>query len=746
MAYLISILLNIICLILLWLAPLSAQQVEPQVEVRLAGGIEGGTYYDIALYTQELSRDGRVKINMVPTKGSWDNLDLLCAGNVEFALVQLDAAIKHNYYNNDPDLKAIRPLYTEFLHVILRDPLDMLDLSEVSGKNIFYGATRSGTAITSRNILEMIGITPGKYQRIPIGDNNYNDIIRFFQEDSIDVIMYTGALGNEFITTLMNSTPGKLFSLDAETIQKLIIEKDIVLSKIMNVENIPPDTYNRQERIIRAVTIPVVLLSQNHISDRIISAVDSVVLKAVDSLRMAGHQGQLEKAENVILPVSNLKSHDPVQWSKNRSVFRFWIELAVIVGILALLVWGGLTKAHVIARLFQIQKISMYLTATAVVSLICAVGIYGLEHSVNRHFESLHETMWSMLVYLTSGLEDRVPITPWGKVMASILLVVGPVFLTMLAGFFASSIIIKKLGYKMDKHSKNHCLILNWSRYSLDVIRQLHSPTLSQKRDISIVVMSDDSTLNLKQLHDSFKEAESEAEFKNVTFCPGDPCDTKCLAGANVAKAESVLIMNDHKDEEHPSDEKTIRTLMMLRELLEKETEKQRKRHSGKNKMVKMPNIIVELVNLENCTVIDCIEKIFPGTIDYVSGNRIRTLLLSQAVYTPGLSKFYRDLLSFDEDSNEVYSVKIPDGAVNENFYEYASAILMHNREPWMIPVGLRRRINGRPKPITNPKPKIDNERNGKSYTLQKDDEILVLAYRPPETEDLPQGILDADK
>ena len=61
--------------------------LRPPDSIRLAAGIDGGGYWQIGqLYKTRLARDG-IRVELIETEGSVENIELLAAGKVDAAFV-----------------------------------------------------------------------------------------------------------------------------------------------------------------------------------------------------------------------------------------------------------------------------------------------------------------------------------------------------------------------------------------------------------------------------------------------------------------------------------------------------------------------------------------------------------------------------------------------------------------------------------------------------------------------------------
>lgn len=688
--------------------------VDQHISFRLATGMKGGTYYEIARFAEKISTDKHVHVVPVPTQGSWEALLFLHDKRAQFALAQWDAVLKYINYTLDSSVMAVRPLYKEYLHIIVREPLELLDVSEFAGKRVFLGPEKSGTAITANNLFEILGISSAEFQRPYIVD--LVTVPRLLRQDSLDIVMHVGPLGSQFVQTILDSVHCRLFSLNMPARKRITLDVRNETRLSFEIDEIPPNVYTGQAAGITTVSIPSVLMSLRDIPSANVSAIDTLIRHAVDSVARSNSRIALDPPTTLGPLPPSIVLYDESLWPRTSSPFSYWLN---IVSLIAVLVVVGILLRKYSFRLFRYSRSRTAILITGgagIVLLICSVGIYSVEHSVNSHFESLYETAWSMLVYLTSGLEDRAPVTAIGRILGSVLLLAGPAFIAVFTGFLASNFVIKAMERKMTQNLRDHYVMLNWNSRSIKIIKQIHSPSLDPS---VIVVVSDDPTINFHELQRSFREVKKdERVFEDVYFCPGDPTEEHILLRANVEDAKSVIILASSQTAEG-ADEKTFQCLSALRRI-------------GETQSVKF-RIVLELTKVANVATVECLARDFPGTIDYVSGAHIRTLLLAQSAIIPGLTEFFRGLLSFSSETNELYDKPIPASAEGLTFPEYASKVLAYSSKQPMIPVGVKRIVDGVPVLITNPQPSDSQGQENPFYRLRKGDELLVISYEEPD-------------
>jgi TRAP transporter TAXI family solute receptor len=144
-----------VIVVLGFLAAYQFVQPPPPKTVRIATGEKDGAYYAFAQkYARLLARDG-ITLEVVPTAGSVENLDLLKKDAVSLALVQGGSST-----DADRDqLESLGGLFLEPVWVFYRKQTTIKRLSELKGKRVAVGAAGSGTYLLAMQLLSADGIT-----------------------------------------------------------------------------------------------------------------------------------------------------------------------------------------------------------------------------------------------------------------------------------------------------------------------------------------------------------------------------------------------------------------------------------------------------------------------------------------------------------------------------------------------------------------------------------------------------------
>ncbi|MEM6450055.1 MAG: TAXI family TRAP transporter solute-binding subunit [Cyanobacteria bacterium P01_D01_bin.105] len=182
--------------------------------LRLATGSPTGYYYQLG---QALEGSAEETVNLdlevLESKGSLDNLEQLLAGEIDFALVQLDVA---QAAMKNAEVKAIAVLAQEHVHLISRqsaqpaDPSQPTDpnqptasnlptnqpstLVDLAGETIAIGTPGSGIRFTADQILSAARLAPASGQ-IEVNESGFTEALDLVSAEAVDAAFYVGRLG-----------------------------------------------------------------------------------------------------------------------------------------------------------------------------------------------------------------------------------------------------------------------------------------------------------------------------------------------------------------------------------------------------------------------------------------------------------------------------------------------------------------------------------------------------------------------
>ncbi len=191
----------ILLLAALWVAYQYVDPAPPK-KVTIAAGSRSGAYYKNALKYAEIFAEQGVELEILETKGSMDNLQMMSSpdATVGAAFMQGGIATPEEH----PSLRSLGSLYYEPLWVFCRDSLDIKALPDLKGLKVAIGPEGSGTNYVISRILEENGVTSDNTHFIETGTGeNVPNLLK----GSIDVLFIISGVDSAAIQTL--SKPGE---------------------------------------------------------------------------------------------------------------------------------------------------------------------------------------------------------------------------------------------------------------------------------------------------------------------------------------------------------------------------------------------------------------------------------------------------------------------------------------------------------------------------------------------------------
>ena len=261
---------------------------------------------------------------------------------------------------------------------------------------------------------------------------------------------------------------------------------------------------------------------------------------------------------------------------------------------------------------------------------------------------------------------------------------------------------------------REHVVICNWSSKADIIVRQLHDPSVHDKKPIIVITNNPENI-----------PKTADPAYRGLLMISGDPTNKEILKRADLIHAKTCIVLADEDDLEN-SDSKSILIVLAIESI--------------------NPNVhvIVELVKSNS-------EMFFQYTHvdEIVCLEQLAEKLLAQSALTPGLSQVYLDLLTQSAETNEVYLEPIPEALIGLTYREVEATIIKIDEED-IILIGfstiVQKKVND--KAIVNSKGNIIYEKKivinpkssakdtySKDYKFKKGDSIFLISYEKPEIE-----------
>ncbi len=211
----------------------------PPDSVRIATGSPEGAYYAFAhQYAEALAREG-IRLEVVATGGSVDNLRLLANGQVDLALIQGGVASEAQRQ----DVEALGAMYFEPLWLFHRADLDLDRLPALRGLKIGIGVAGSGTAALVERLLSANGLDTSSADLRLLGGSAAATALK---RGELDAAFFVTSPSNQLVQELLADDQIKLasFSRAAAYVQRFTYLNAVRLAEgvVDLARNIPSRT------------------------------------------------------------------------------------------------------------------------------------------------------------------------------------------------------------------------------------------------------------------------------------------------------------------------------------------------------------------------------------------------------------------------------------------------------------------------------------------------------------------------
>ena len=200
-------------------------QPSPKKEITIATGSKKGNYYKTALIYKKLLEKDKVKVNILTSAGSIDNIKLLKEGKADIAFIQ-NGTVKQEEASN---IKSLASIYYEPLWVFYKNEGFTIDyIIQLISKKISIGKQGSGTKDLAQDILKDNGI------------NNQNSTILNLDSLEAKDKLLKGDIDAMFVVTSHNS----------------IVVKELLANPKVNVLSFKrARAYSRKYTFLEALTL-----------------------------------------------------------------------------------------------------------------------------------------------------------------------------------------------------------------------------------------------------------------------------------------------------------------------------------------------------------------------------------------------------------------------------------------------------------------------------------------------------------
>ena len=291
-------------------------QPSPKKEITIATGSKTGNYYKTALkYKDLLEKDG-VKVNIINTAGSIENINLLREEKADIAFMQNGISLK-----DEIDIESLASIYYEPLWIFYKNETSSIRyIMELVGKKIAIGAQGSGTKDLSLNILKDNGIDSTNSTLIEIDSSKAKEQLI---SGEIDAMFIVTSAGSSSIKELLESP--NIFALDIKRANAYSRKYDFL--EALNLYEGTLDLYkNIPSEDINILATTATLIARNDVSEELIRLFLKKVKEVHKPKGLFAMPNQFPNTLNLQFEI-NEEAHRYFQYGDTflEKIFPYWI-------------------------------------------------------------------------------------------------------------------------------------------------------------------------------------------------------------------------------------------------------------------------------------------------------------------------------------------------------------------------------------------------------------------------------------
>jgi uncharacterized protein len=188
----------------------------PSGHVVIASGGTQGVYhtYALALARELRSRAPELEVEVVPTEGSVENLQLVADGDATLAFTADDAAAGAvtgaSPFRDTLPIAAVSRVYDDYMHLVVPAVSSVHSIADLAGRTVSVGPPGSGTALIVDRLLAVAGLARTSIHAVDLG---INESVQALGAGDIDAFFWSGGLPTSGVEDLAREVPLRLVPL-----------------------------------------------------------------------------------------------------------------------------------------------------------------------------------------------------------------------------------------------------------------------------------------------------------------------------------------------------------------------------------------------------------------------------------------------------------------------------------------------------------------------------------------------------
>ena len=257
----------------------------------LATGGTSGVYFPLGGAIAQVITNksgGALSVTAQATGASGENMRLVQAGDVDFAMVQNDVADSAfnglaPFRSKLDNVRVIGRLYPEYLHVVASKDSGVKALEDFKGKKVSVGARGSGNEVNCRQIFGFYGLD---YKNIEPIFLPYGETADQFKDRQVDGFVFTIGTPNPAIQDITTAQEVVFVPLAGQKVEE-IVKKFPYLVK----DSIPAGTYLGQKDAVPTLSVQCILVANKNMPDDVAYTLTKTLYDNLPDVAKAHNKG-----------------------------------------------------------------------------------------------------------------------------------------------------------------------------------------------------------------------------------------------------------------------------------------------------------------------------------------------------------------------------------------------------------------------------------------------------------------------
>ncbi|MFF4490221.1 TAXI family TRAP transporter solute-binding subunit [Streptomyces sp. NPDC001544] len=280
-------------LLLWWLLPLGEDP--PSGTIVFSTGTPRGVYQE---YGEQLRTEFRkdmpgLKVNLLNSAGSQQNVQRVATGRADFTIAAADAVETYELHhgNGAGHLRGVARLYDDYVQLIVPRDSGIRTLADLRHKRVAIGLPKSGVRLIAERVLKAAGIDPGK-GITPMSDGIDTGPDRL-RHHKIDAFFWSGGLPTDGLVKLAGKFPFRFVPIEGAVVTRLHAQGDA--ARYYRTTNMPESAYRSlgQSSTVPTIAVSNVLMTREDMDPRLTEWITRVVIRSRDRIGNHVHSAQL---------------------------------------------------------------------------------------------------------------------------------------------------------------------------------------------------------------------------------------------------------------------------------------------------------------------------------------------------------------------------------------------------------------------------------------------------------------------